>query len=275
MAGGASSRMKRSLSNSDLPETIVQTARSVHKSLIPVGREGRPLLYYLLRNAVRAAIENVYIITSKNNESFKAFINELSGDEFFNGLHLFIAVQFVPKDREKPMGTADALQQCMEQFPELKQAYFTVCNGDNLYSAESLKQLSSPRDTPHALIAYEGASLGHTEAKLAKFALLDFNEDDGQLISILEKPDVKTLLNYKKQHGKLWVSMNIFNFLGSGIYPFLKKCPIHPVRKEKELPEAVRQMVEHEDQTLVCYKRSEKIPDLTSASDIRLFSLGT
>lgn len=52
MAGGASSRMKRSLENSKLSDATKSIAGSSHKSLIPLGKGKKPLLYYLIQNAV-------------------------------------------------------------------------------------------------------------------------------------------------------------------------------------------------------------------------------
>ena len=65
--------------------------------------------------------------------------------------------------------------------------------------------------------------------------------------------------------------MNIFSFSGEEIYPFVKNCPIDPVRNEKELPRAVATLVSAQTQSVLCIPRSEHIPDLTDANDIQLF----
>ena len=44
MAGGASSRMKRSLHQTQLTEDQKNLAQKAHKSLIPLGKEKNPLL---------------------------------------------------------------------------------------------------------------------------------------------------------------------------------------------------------------------------------------
>ncbi|MDA9225864.1 hypothetical protein N9P05_01950 [Flavobacteriaceae bacterium] len=66
--------------------------------------------------------------------------------------------------------------------------------------------------------------------------------------------------------------MNIFSFEGSLLYPYLKNCPIHPERDEKELPEAVRKMSLDEAHPIRCFPVKEHLPDLTSADDILTFS---
>jgi len=267
MAGGASSRMKRSLQDVSLPDNVLEAARSLHKSLVPLGESGKPLLYYLFKNAVAAKIKNIYLITSPENSAFKAFVEKYREEEGFASLKVRYAIQKVPEGREKPLGTADALQQCLEQHTDLLDQNFTVCNADNLYGVEALKVLQQERSAANALISYSGEGLGHSEEKIIKFALLDFTADN-YLLNILEKPTEEELNSYKSRHNELWVSMNIFNFHGATIFPFLQNCPLHPTRNEKELPNAVRHMVEQNPQSMLCIPRSEQIPDLTSANDI-------
>ena len=146
MAGGASSRMKRSLDKVNLESKVLETAKKVHKSLIPLDDAGNPLLYYLLKNIAEAGITNVYLITSKDNQPFYDFLNAAKNTSAFAELSINIAVQHIPENREKPLGTADALQQCLQQYPELLAQRFTVCNGDNLYSVNSLVLLKNERE---------------------------------------------------------------------------------------------------------------------------------
>ena len=71
---------------------------------------------------------NKNLVRSKLN--FKEFIISQS----FENINIQFVKQYIPKGREKPLGTSDAVVQALDQFPELKQNIFTVCNGDNLYS---------------------------------------------------------------------------------------------------------------------------------------------
>lgn len=270
MAGGASSRMKKSLGSVPLSDSVREAAKNLHKSLIPLDDKARPLLYFLLRNAVEAGIRSIYLITSSGNKAFQDFVQGIKGQEPLRHLEVKFAIQEIPMNRQKPLGTADALEQCLEQYPGLLEQRFTVCNGDNLYSSDVFKQLNTMREIPNALIAYDGSALGHSKEKIAKFALLDFDEKN-LLNSILEKPSAIELEKYTRKHNKLWVSMNIFNFDGATIFPYLKKCPVHPIRQEKELPKAVEQMVDERPGSVLCIQKSEEIPDLTSAKDISSF----
>lgn len=264
MVGGASSRMKRSLESG--PHKGIMEGIP-HKSLIPVGKQGRPFLYHLAEHAVRAGHDRLYLITGEGNT---AFVDLVAQGGFPPGMEVHIAVQALVPGREKPLGTADALMQCLDQYPELLKRTFTVCNGDNLYSTGALADLRASRGTPHALISYAGSALGFTDQRIAKFALMDISPE-GYLRRIVEKPLEEDLPEYRDGQGELRVSMNIFSFYGRGIYPYLKNCPIDPVRGEKELPRAVGLLVRAEPESMGCIPRSEPIPDLTDARDIALF----
>gem|GEM_PF-4659932 len=74
MAGGASSRMKKSLENSSLSSDQKEVAQRVHKSLIPLGKTQKPLLFHLISNAVAAGYTDVYLITSPENEAFQQWV---------------------------------------------------------------------------------------------------------------------------------------------------------------------------------------------------------
>jgi len=271
MAGGASSRMKRSLETSELTPETKKIARSAHKSLIPLGSKQKPLLFHLIQNAVNAGFREVYLITSPENEAFRECVGSASKNNLFAGALVHYAIQYLLQGRNKPLGTADAVQQAMEQHPELKNESFTICNGDNLYSVHAFALLLAPRDTPHALISYNRSSLNYSFARMSSFAIIDISEE-GLLENIIEKPDPETLKNYEDTSDYIGVSMNIFSFKGALLFPYLKNCPIHLERNEKELPEAVRMMIKESKNRTRCFKVSEHLPDLTSAEDLKNFS---
>jgi len=272
MAGGASSRMKRSLKDSSINEELKKQAKAVHKSLIPLGVNQRPLLYYLIKNAVTAGYTKIYLITSPENKAFHDQIAYWKQQQIFVDINISFVLQYVPLDREKPLGTADAVEQALEQYPELQKTQFTVCNGDNLYSSTVFQRLKEPRKVPHALISYARSGLNFPDDRIAKFAVMDI-DSEGFLKNIIEKPDHSEVDEYIDITGEIRVSMNIFSFDGALLYPYLKSCPIHPERNEKELPEALRLMNSADPQKTICIPVKEHLPDLTSAEDISKFEV--
>jgi hypothetical protein len=62
--------------------------------------------------------------------------------------------------------------------------------------------------------------------------------------------------------------MNIFRFSYDGILPHLESVPLHPERREKELPAAVKLVIAEHPRTVFAVPLSEHVIDLTSQSDI-------
>ena len=62
--------------------------------------------------------------------------------------------------------------------------------------------------------------------------------------------------------------MNIFLLPYDTILPFVEACPLHPVRKEKELVKAISMMAERYPTTLKAIPHREHVPDLTYKDDI-------
>ncbi|MGX1927797.1 sugar phosphate nucleotidyltransferase [Flagellimonas sp. 2504JD4-2] len=268
LAGGASSRMKKPpMEGKGLTEKEIQEANQRSKSLISVGNDGRPMMDYVLYNIKKAGFTHIYIVIGPKGDLFKKFYGDQDKDNEFHGLKISFAVQHIPEEREKPFGTADALFQAVEQFPELNETSYVVCNSDNLYSVEALRLLSESA-APHAFIAYDRDALSFPSERIARFALVEL-DGDGSLATIVEKPSENEVENYRDTSGKLRVSMNIFKFDGAMTYPYLKNCPVHPERNEKELPSALMNMLRDNPGTMAGLPLSEHVPDLTSKEDIQ------
>lgn len=261
LAGGASSRMKKSVDQNLSPEKVAQ-ANQLSKGLIELG--GKPFLSYLLDNILQAGFKNVYIITGENSQMFRRAF-EINPD--FVDLNIQFATQYIPEGRQKPYGTADALYQCIEQYPNLKEDTFCVCNSDNLYSLNALKNLKNA-NSHQAILAYDIDHLKYPKERIARFAVMKF-DDDYNLTTIVEKPEPDKIVDYTDAHQKIRVSMNIFLFDGKSFFKYLESCPAHPVRDEKELPTALMNMIE-DNIKVMGIPIAENVPDLTSKNDIAI-----
>lgn len=267
MAGGASSRMKKSLHSHKLDERTRNIAASNHKSLIPFGEKQLPLLYYQLQRIKKVNVQGVFIITPMENIGFHEFLNNSEIAKEFDSLKIELIKQHIPKRAKKPQGTADAILQALDQKIELKHNSFVVMNGDNLYSTKSLESLFSLPPSQNALIGYDRDGLHFTTDRIQKFAVLKV-DPQFFLSEIIEKPSLEVIEKAKDINGKIRVSMNIFKLYGPRIYPFLEQCPIHPIRKEKELPIAIQSYVKRNKRSFLLLPLSEHVPDLTAAQDI-------
>ncbi|MDX5584645.1 MAG: sugar phosphate nucleotidyltransferase [Aureibaculum sp.] len=266
LAGGISSRMKKENSNPKINKEEVAQANERSKGLIGVGPDNRPLLDYLLYNAKKAGYKNIYIIIGEQGGMFKDFYGKKRKKNNFNGLNISFAIQYIPKGREKPFGTADALLQAVEQYPELNSDSYTVCNSDNLYSVEVLYRLRETK-SPNAFISYDRDALDFSSERISRFALTKLDENN-LLLDIVEKPSSTIVDKYRDAQGKLRVSMNIFKLSGQMVYKYLRNCPIHPERNEKELPSMLLNLLKDYPNSVIGIPFSEHVPDLTEKKDI-------
>jgi len=267
LAGGVSSRMKKSSAGKEVSSEKAKEADSKSKGLIGLGKKNRPIMDYLLYNAKQAGIKNIVILNSpKNKEMFHKQYGAKETDNDFHGLQISFATQYIPEDREKPLGTADALYQAMDQREELKEKQFLVCNSDNLYSPEGF-QLLIEDDHPNAWVDYDRSGFDFSQKRIEAFSVTDTDED-GYLKDIIEKPEKKDVSKYADEDGKIRVSMNLFKFDGEMIFPYLRDCPLDPKRNEKELPTAILNMVADNSRSMYGIPHREHVPDLTRKKDI-------
>ena len=262
LAAGLSSRMKSSDGDDKMSKSVISQANTRSKGFIEI-QSGNPLIYYIIKNAMAAGITSYYIILSKNSYEFKLYLDKISNE-------LKIEIKIAYQDfygNEKPLGTADAICQTQDQYPELKVSRFLVCNSDNLYSENSFKTLIDSSDHC-SMIAYKFDCLNFENERLRGFAILDIL--DGFLNKIIEKPDQETI-NLFSSKG-IYVSMNIFSFFGDQVYSYFKDCPLNPIRNEKEIAVALQNMMMSTNFKVKVHELCEEVPDMTYKKDISKMS---
>ena len=247
-------------------EELISDANSKARSMIGVGQNHRPFLDYLLYNARQTGYTDILIVIGEKDDSIRNYYGKKDRDNEFHGLKISYAIQRIPQGSEKPIGTADALYLGLDFKKDWHGIRFTVCNSDNLYSQKAL-HLMLHHNYKNAMIDYERDALQFEPSRIEKFAVT-VKDDDGFLTGITEKPSEDQIKAAKGKNGYIGVSMNIFGLQYDMIYTFLKDVPFHPVRYEKELPEAVMMMVRAYPKCLFAFPLSEHVPDLTSKSDI-------
>ena len=267
LAAGVSSRMKNSARDAgSVDPLLLREAASKAKSMLGVGRGGRPFMDYVLRSISRAGYRDVVLVVGEHDNSIRGYYEEQGGIDRFPDLRLTFVVQPKPPGRTKPLGTADALYCSLVAVPRWRGYKFTVCNSDNLYAGTALRLLLE--DThPNAMIDYDRSALRFPPERIEHFSVIK-KDQAGFLIDITEKPTPDDIAAARDAGGRIGVSMNLFRFSYDVILPCLEKEPLHPVRLEKELPGAVRRMVRANPRTMFTIPLSEHVIDLTSASDI-------
>lgn len=263
LAGGMASRMKRgidALTDSSLADEI----RRKNKAMLGVGPDARPFLDVLIHNVERAGFRSVVIVVGESDTFTPRYYSSRKDEGEFPAITISCVVQRVPPGRDKPLGTADALLAALDGYPELSHKPFAVCNSDNLYSVEALQSLLSDSH-PNAMLGYDTRALRFPEDRLRSFAVIQ-TDDQRFLTEIVEKPSPSEYTSNDTLH--LEVSMNIFRFTHRDIIHFLRSVPLHPERNEKELPNAVRLMIQSRPRSMFVIPRAEHVPDLTSPKDI-------
>ena len=265
LAGGMSSRMKRSIEeNSDLDPKLIEQANTLPKSMIGLGKDGRPFLDYVLYNAAQAGVKEAILLLNPKDTVSQPHYEKLMQEGKSWGLKIAFARQQIPEGRAKPLGTTDAIEQALAQFPSWKSSRFIVCNGDNLYPVEAFKLLLD-ETYPNALLDWD--TVGYSLERVRNCAIIK-KDGSGYLTDLLEKPNEDEWAEIVKTMPRIGISWNIFTFTAADLLPFLEKTPLHPIRNEKEIPVTVRLWAREKPQSIFTIQISDVLPDLTSKHDI-------
>ncbi len=268
LAGGVSSRMKKVTHQPPLVDArLQQEALSKSKSMIGVGYQGTPLMDYVLFNAREAGYRDIVIVVGKDNDHVREHYGHNDRDNSFHGLNISYAVQTIPSGRTKPLGTADALLQALHVRDDWRGQRLTACNSDNLYSRNAFRLLLHDKHSA-ALIDYHRDALQCEQSRIEHFSVIQKNSD-GYLTAIIEKPSSHQITLASDPEGRVGVSMNIFRFTYDDVVPYLETVQMHPVRQEKELPQAIMMMIADNPRAMFTIPLSEAVPDLTHQDDIR------
>ncbi|MBC8110034.1 MAG: NTP transferase domain-containing protein [Verrucomicrobia bacterium] len=264
LSGGMSSRMKKALTNdSHLNPDIVNQANTLPKAMIGLGKNGRPFLDYVLFNAANAGISEILLLLNPKDTFTQAHYEKLSQQGKAWQLNIKFARQHIPADREKPLGTADAILQALNQHPDWQKSTFIVCNADNLYPVSIFEALA---ESEYANAMPDFDSIGYDEARVRNCAIIR-KDSKGFLTDLIEKPTDEEWYGIVRTMPRIGISWNIFSFEAQEVLPFLEKTPFS-VRNEKELPNTVRMMAKEKPESIFCMPVAEVIPDLTSKADI-------
>lgn len=267
LAGGISSRMRLAPADTQrVDPRLSAEAQEKPKSMILLGAQRRPFLDFLLHNARAACYRDVVVVVGEHDRTIWDHYGGADRGNEFHGLSISFAVQRIPGNRSKPLGTADALLQGLIAVPEWAGHQFTVCNSDNLYSTRALRAMLECRSTG-AIADYDRASLKFPPERTSQFAVIR-KDSAGRLIDIVEKPSAPEIALARDKDGRVGVSMNLFRLTYDIVKPLLEQVPLHPIRLEKELPEAVRMMVQSCPGSVIAVSMAEDVPDLTTQQDI-------
>ncbi|MBA4852471.1 sugar phosphate nucleotidyltransferase [Emticicia sp. BO119] len=265
LAGGMSSRMKKALdTDTSLDSRLIEQANTLPKCMIGLGKNGRPFMDYVLYNASKAGIKEVILILNPKDNITQTYYQNLMANQNTWGLDIRFAKQYIPENREKPLGTSDAIQQALAQFPAWKESRFIVCNGDNLYPSKAFRLLSEDSH-PNAMLDWDTGL--YTVERVRNCAIIK-KDKEGFLVDLLEKPSDTEWEEIVSSMSQIGISWNIFAFTAKELLPFLEKTPLHPIRNEKEIPVTVKLWAKEVQKSIFTIPIAEVLLDLTSKNDI-------
>ena len=231
LAAGRSSRMKAFEDDGQ-----GNTGEEIHllktrsKAMLPISHEGKPFLALLLERLVSEGVDDVCVVLSSEDQDTPGWLAPWIPD----GVSVGYARQTIPSDRDKPMGTADAVQRGLEARPEWQGRSVAVFNGDNLPPEGAVAQLKT---TTAGMLAFAQSHLGLPIERTKAFAIVEGSSDAG-VHALVEKPSAEDVERLRDEHGEVWVSMNVFRLPYEALLVGCTSAPIHPVRQERELPTA-------------------------------------
>ena len=231
LAAGRSSRMKAFEDDGQgHTEEEIHLLKTRSKAMLPISHEGKPFLALLLERLVSEGVDDVCVVLSSEDQDTPGWLAPWIPD----GVSVGYARQTIPSDRDKPMGTADAVQRGLEARPEWQGRSVAVFNGDNLPPEGAVAQLKT---TTAGMLAFAQSHLGLPIERTKAFAIVEGSSDAG-VHALVEKPSAEDVERLRDEHGEVWVSMNVFRLPYEALLVGCTSAPIHPVRQERELPTA-------------------------------------
>ncbi|WGT47311.1 nucleotidyltransferase family protein [Tessaracoccus lacteus] len=247
MARGLGTRMRAAAEETQLDAAQSRMAERGMKGMIDVGR---PFLDHVVSAAADAGVTRVVLVIGPEHDEIRNYYGTVPADR----------VTFEFAVQAEPLGTGDAVA-CARAV--IGDEPFFVLNSDNYYPASALEQLQGVDGM--GLVGFDAAALtakGNIPAeRVRSFALVEVTAD-GQLASIVEKPDAET---FERLGADAPVSMNCYRFTPEIFDHLAELTP--SARGEYELTDAVRAALSSGDRIAVV-RSDEPVLDLSTRHDV-------
>ena len=268
LAAGRSSRMKAFGGDEPSGWTTgeVELLQSRSKAMLPISPEGKPFLALLLERLAIEGVDDVCVVLSSEDQDTPTWLSPWIP----RGLSVGYARQTIPSDRDKPMGTADAVQRGLEVRPEWHGCSVAVFNGDNLPPNGAVTQL---KNTTAGMLAFAQSHLGLPLERTKAFAIVEGSPEEG-VHALVEKPSAEDVECLRDEQGEVWVSMNVFRLPYEALLEGCTSAPIHPERQERELPTAALLAAERNGAKLHWLPCRGAFLDLTHPQDWKALRAG-
>ena len=262
LAAGRSSRMKQGaeLKEDHWSEEERAALAQRPKAMLPVEASGRPFLALLLERLLREGVDHVCVVRSCEDQDMPTELKPWIPQ----GLTVDFVHQTLPPGANKPLGTADAVQRGLEAHPEWQGLSVAVFNGDNLRRRGPCRCCIKRH---RAWWLLRGARWGCRGRERA-FAVFEGSPQTG-VVRLIEKPSEEEVHRVADEEGEVWVSMNVFRLRYEAFLEGCRRAPLHPERRERELPHAAMLAAEREGKPLEWLSFRGAFLDMTHPRDWR------
>ncbi len=215
------------------------------KGLTKVGPNNESLIEISMLHAIEAGFNKfVFIVSDKTHEAF----NKKFGEEF-NNIPIKYCFQTTPEWREKPYGTAHALNSAKNLVDEP----FMVLNADDIYGKKTFKKIAQFMgliEKSHCMPGYKLKNAIPKEGNHNR-GLINVNSDYN-LISVKEQFNISYNDIGDKYTGEELISMNLFamqpeflNYLNEKTKEFIVNTT--DTKKEFLLPHVITSYLQEKD----------------------------
>ena len=186
------------------------------KPAVPIAGKYR-LVDIPISNCINSDIKRMFVLTQFNSASLNKHIKNTYHFSFFSSAFVdVLAAEQTIKSDKWFQGTADAVRQSMHHFLSHDFEYALILSGDQLYQMD-YNDLIEKHIKSNAEISVATYPVNAKDA--TSFGILKSNED-GVIISFIEKPSSDLLVDWKSEVGEDMKNQGR-EYLGSmGIYVF-------------------------------------------------------
>lgn len=262
------------------------------KQIEKMGPNGEFIIDYSVYDAIKSGFTKiVFIIKKENYEIFKETIGKrvegkIEVEYVFQELNNLPEGYTIPEERDKPLGTAQAILCCKN----VVNTPFAIINADDFYGRDSFEKAATYLkkvdlgSNNYAMIAY------HIENTITENGYVTrgvCNTKDSYLTNIeeckVEKVENKIIakpLNNNESYeleGKTLVSMNmllfsptIFTYINNDFKYFLKNIEKDLLNSEYQIPTVLKNIIKRKDGTIEILETTENWYGVTYKEDIEL-----
>lgn len=160
------------------------------KPAVPVGGKFR-LVDIPISNSLNSGVRRIFVITQFNSASLNSHISRsFAFDNFGEGFVQVLAAEQTATDSDWYQGTADAVRRNLVHLREFAPRDILILSGDQLYRMDFGPMIRRHRET-NATVTISAKPVAKEQT--SSFGLMKLDED-GRVVSFLEKPENESLL---------------------------------------------------------------------------------